>query len=171
MVSNDKTILGGPSTPTLLKTKNIGDILEHDEFNAIIYLLKSNTRFNEPITIHNGKIVGSYGDYIFDLDSATINDQGILITQQTLNNLGNVKLENPIFENSRYTLHLTVTHIDSLNGGLMEIADNIKTTDLAVELKNGENIVIPFDRLELDYIVKFNGFIEITHDIPEIVAH
>ena len=85
MADANKTTPGGEYTPSLLKIKKLGERLTHEEFNAIIYLLKKNTELKEVIDIQNNEITGKYGSYIFNLDSTTITDQGILITNETLN--------------------------------------------------------------------------------------
>lgn len=172
MVVSDDTPLGpiidDSNDPALIKPKKIGDNLEDEELNAIVYLLKNNVSFKEVIDIHNSNIIGDYGTYVFNLDSATITDKGVLITAETLNNIGTVKLINPLFENSKYTLFLTVVHINDVNLGLTEETDNIEVSEIEIELKNNIPIMIPFYRLKINYIVDFKGIIEITHDIPEI---
>lgn len=169
MDSNKNALIGGETTPALLKTKKIGENLEIKEFNAIMFLLKKNTSFKEVIDIHNPEIIGDYGTYVFNLDTATITDKGILITNQTLSNIGTVRLVDPVFAKSKYALYLTVTHINDVNLGMGEDSDNIEVSELIIELEADTNVRIPFNRLDINYIVGFKGLVVITHDIPEIL--
>ncbi|MBR0471075.1 MAG: hypothetical protein IJI98_00070, partial [Methanosphaera sp.] len=95
--------------------KEIGDSLTTEEFNAIVSLLKHNKTLIDELEISNGAITGEYGTYTFDLESTTVVDNGILITDETLTSLETVTLSNPVFNNATYTLHLTVISMEEPN--------------------------------------------------------
>ena len=80
--------------------KQINDALNMQEFNALVYRLKQNYPFQEEIQIKNSTVHGKYADYLFNLESTTIVDNGILITNETLTNIGTITLINPRFRNS-----------------------------------------------------------------------
>ena len=149
--------------------KEIGDSLTTEEFNAIVSLLKHNKTLIDELEISNGAITGEYGTYTFDLESTTVVDNGILITDETLTSLGTVTLSNPVFNNATYTLHLTVISMEEPN-----ILDDNKsettTTDLTITLQKDTAVQIPFETLTNYCIIIFNASIEIKQDQPAIVG-
>lgn len=146
----------------MIPFKQIGDRLSVSEYNAIVYLLRKNSPFTDKIKIKDGSIFGEYGEYIFDLDMVTIVDNGILITKETLSNIGTVKLNNPIFPNSTYTLNMKVYSMDNINV-LEEDDAEIIITPLSIILKEGEEVNIPFETLDLTNIIAFDATISIEH--------
>lgn len=150
--------------------KNIGDTLTDDEFNGIISLLRHNEELNESIIVQNGDVLGDYGKYTFNLQSTTIVDIGVLITDETLSNLGTVKLSSPIFSNATYTLFLTVYSFDDVNIVSDAIVSSINTTTIQVELINDVAVTIPFETLTKNCIVGFDASITIKQDKPVIVG-
>lgn len=153
----------------LMNYKDIGDSLTTDEFNAIVSLLKHNKTLSDELEIKNGAVTGEYGTYTFDLESTTIVDNGILITDETLTSLGTVKLTNPVFNNATYKLHLTVISMEEPN-----IIDDNKsettTTDLTITLQKDTAVQIPFETLTNYCIILFNATIEIKQDQPVITG-
>lgn len=153
----------------LMSYKNIGDSLTTDEFNAIVSLLKHNKTLVDELEIKNGAVNGEYGTYTFDLESTTVVDNGILITDETLTSLGAVKLTNPVFSNATYKLHLTVISMEEPN-----ILDDNKsettTTDLEITLEKNVAVPIPFETLTNYCIILFNASIEIKQDQPTIIG-
>lgn len=146
---------------------DVGDSLTANEFNTIINLFRKNTIHQDSFKLKQGKITGEYGEYVFNIDSTTIVDTGILITDETLTNLGTVKLQNPSFENSTYTLKLKISHMTDIN--VCEVnTSNIIVEELTIELKAGENVTIPFNTLDYNYVVGFDAVVEIKHDKPII---
>ena len=146
---------------------SIEDTLSVPQFNGIVSLLRKNEVHTGDISLRQEQTIGKYGKYTVNLNSTTITDEGVVITDETISNLGTVKLENPVFPNSTYTLQLTVTHITDVN--VCEISDeNIVEETLSVVLNHNERTVIPFDQLAYNYIVKFDAKIIITHDKPII---
>ena len=146
----------------MIPFKQIGDRLNVSEYNAIVYLLRKNSPFTDKIKIKDGSILGEYGEYIFDLDMVTIVDNGVLITKETVSNIGTVKLNNPIFPNSTYTLNMKVYSMDNINV-LEEDDAEIIITPLSIILKEGEEVNIPFETLDLTNIIAFDATISIEH--------
>ena len=147
--------------------KDIGDSLTTEEFNSLIQLLKYNVPFTEEIKINKSNIQGLYGEYIFNLNSSTLVDNGILITNETLESLGTVRLNNPVFKDSNYVLTLKVYHISDININ-NENSSNIEVTTLEINLMKDIDIEIPFRTIEKDYIIGFDGTISISHNSPVI---
>ena len=151
----------------MINYKTIGESLAEDEYNAIIYLLRNNKQFTDNINVQNNT-AGEYGSYIFNLESATIIDDGVLITNETLTNLGTVKLVDPVFINSNYTLYLKVYSYEDI--GIMDKTD-ITETELVINLVKNTPVTIPFNTLDLNTIVGFDARVEITHDKPVITYY
>ena len=147
---------------------NIGDVLSDEDFNAVVQLLRANNDFSENIQINNSTVKGEYGTYIFNLNSATIVDNGVLITNETLSSIGTVKLVNPTFKNSRYQLKLSVYSLSDVNVLNENYNDNISRTDLIIDLAENTEVNIPFNTLDLNCIVGFNAAVSITHDLAVI---
>ena len=148
--------------------KNIGDELSDDDLNAIVSLLRNNKTLSEDITVKNSEVTGEYGKYIFNLQSTTVVDNGILITDETLTNLGTVKLTNPTFHNATYTLFLTVFSMEDVNIMADENTSEINITTLEIELINDTAVNIPFETLNYSCIVSFNASLIIKQDKPVI---
>lgn len=147
--------------------KNVGDSLTTEEFNGLVQVLKHGVPFKEEIKIDKSNIQGLYGEYIFNLNSSTVVDDGILITNETLESLGTVLLDNPIFKDSQYVLKLNVYHISDININ-NENTSNIEVTPLEITLNKYVAVEIPFSTFEKDYIVGFDATVEITHNKPVI---
>ena len=145
----------------------IEDTLTTSEYNSIISLLRANTVHQGDISLKQKQTNGEYGKYTFNLNSTTLLDDGILITDETLTNIGTAKLEDAVFPNSTYTLKLTVYHITDVN--VCDISDdNIVKDTLLVELHNNEKVNIPFNTLDYNYIVSYDAEIIINHNKPVI---
>ena len=147
----------------------IGDELTTNQFNGIISLLRKFAKHSDDIKLGQGTVKGAYGDYTFDIESTTVTDKGILITDETISNLGTVKLENNVFHNSKYTLHLKVYHMSDINVLSNESDDNIVWEELTVDLVPDTDVTIPFTQLDYNYVVIFNATVTIDHDVPVIV--
>ena len=146
---------------------DISDILSINQFNAFVSLLRQNTQHKDTFQLKQGTINGSYGDYTFNLESTTIVDTGILITNETLLNIGTVKLQNPIFNSSNYVLKLKVYHIADVN--VCDIHDdNIVVEELEIELETDVDVIIPFNSLNYHYVIGFDAIVEINHTNPII---
>lgn len=142
--------------------KDIGDNLTVNEFNGIISLLRDNVNFNEDIQINTSTVDGTYGNYTFDFNEATVLDNGILITNETLTTVGTVKLVNPVFPNSNYYLDLKVYSSEDIGiSGLEE--SNVIITPLTIKLENGVEVNIPFETLEMNNLIGFDAKIRIDH--------
>ena len=148
--------------------KSIGDNLTTAEFNAIVQLLRNNHHLTENLHIKNGTLNGEYGDYTFDIDSTTIVDNGILVTNETLTNLGTVTLTEPSFNNATYTLYLTVYSYDDVNIMTDETTTDPTITTLEIELIKDTPVNIPFNTLTSSCIVSFEATIIIKQDKPVI---
>ena len=150
--------------------KSIGDNLTTAEFNAIVQLLRNNHILTDPLHIKNGTLNGEYGEYTFDIDSTTIVDNGILITNETLTNLGTVTLTSPSFNNATYTLYLTVYSYDDVNIMADETTTDPTITTLEIELIKDTPVNIPFNTLTSSCIVSFDAHINIKQDKPCIIG-
>lgn len=144
--------------------KQINDALNMQEFNALIYGLKQNYPFKEEIQITNSSVHGKYADYLFNLESTTIVDNGILITNETLTNIGTITLINPRFKNSTYTIKMKVYSISDVNVCTDASTDNITVTPLTITLQSGTPVNIPFETLNLDHVIGFDATVNIVHD-------
>ena len=152
----------------IINYKDIGDTLTTAELNAYASLLAHNKILIDSFRLKNGTIAGNYGEYTFDLSNASIVDNGILITDETLSNDITVKLSNPT-QYATYTLHFTVVRYGDVNI-LDETTDNIETFDLTLDLIDGETVNIPLDTLQEYDVILFNSNITIKHDKPEIIG-
>ena len=164
-ISDDKDIL---KIVNLTGYKQINSNLTMGEFNRLIYQLKHKHPFKEEIQINNSTVHGKYADYLFDLESTTIVDNGILITNETLTNIGTITLINPRFRNSTYTIKMKVYSISDVNVCTDASTDNITVTPLTITLQNGTPVNIPFEILDLDHVIGFDATINIAHDKPII---
>lgn len=144
--------------------KQINDALTVNEFNALVYRLKQNYPFKEEIQINNSTVHGKYADYLFNLESTTIVDNGILITNETLTNIGTITLINPRFRNSIYTIKMKVYSISDVNVCTDASTDNITVTPLTITLQYGTPVNIPFETLDLDHVIGFDATVNIVHD-------
>ena len=144
--------------------KQINDALNMQEFNALVYRLKQNYPFQEEIQIKNSTVHGKYADYLFNLESTTIVDNGILITNETLTNIGTITLINPRFRNSTYTIKMKVYSISDVNVCTDASTDNITVTPLTITLQYGTPVNIPFETLDLDHVIGFDATVNIVHD-------
>ena len=147
---------------------SIGDNLSNAQFNHIVSLLRNSILHEDTLRINN-VVEGLYGDYEFDVDDVSYLDTGIRITPETISAEPKVRLTNPVFRWSRYTLKLSVLHYTGVN-----ILDDISPSNfkvvetLTVELSKNEWVDIPVEDLEQDYIISFDCVVEISHDKPEI---
>ena len=151
----------------LFEYYTVNDKLSVAEFNSIVQQFRSTYPFSENITISNSRVTGTYASYIFNLESTTIVDTGVLITKETLDNIGTVRLINPVFEYSTYTLVLKVYTVEDINIALSS-KNNIEVTTLEVELIKYTDVQIPFETLALNNIVGFDATVNIVHDKPVI---
>lgn len=163
-ISNDAEVI---AYNEIFEGHAINDRLSVSEFNAIVQQFRSNYQFTEEININNSSVDGIYGNYLFNLESTTIVDTGVLITRETLENIGTVRLINPVFKYSTYTLILKVYSVEDINIGLNS-RNNIEVTTLEVELTEDTDVKIPFETLNLNNIVGFDATVNIVHNKPVI---
>jgi len=152
----------------LINYKNIGDEMSDSDLNAYACFLANNKVLTDSFEIKNGAITGSYGNYEFDLSNASIVDNGILITDETLSNNITVKLSNPT-QYATYTLHFSVVRYGDVSI-LDEPTDNIETLDLTVDLVADTIVNIPLESLQEYDVILFNSDVTIAHNKPEIVG-
>ena len=145
------------------------DNLSTTEYNTIVSLLRANTINTDNFNLKQGIVNGEYGDYTFNIESTTIVDNGILITNETLSNLGTVKLTGKKFKSSNYNLHLQVFSYDDPNIELGDILNEVEITELIVPLLENQEVIMPFDTLELANVVGFNATVYIDHDSPVVL--
>ena len=144
----------------MMPYKNIDDNLTTREFNGIVSLLRDNVRFNEDIQINTRNVNGAYGEYQFNFHEATMLDNGVLITNQTLTTIGTVKLVNPAFPHSNYYLDLKVYSSEDI--GVLDEED-VLVTPLTVKLVKDTEVNIPFETLEMNNIIGFDAVVRINH--------
>jgi len=162
------TFISNPSEPindysNYASYFDVGDSLTTSEFNNIVALLRHNTIHNDPIRI-NDLVTGVYGTYEFDITDTTVLDNGIVVSDETITAEPRVRLTNPTFNKSTYTLQLKVLHYTDVNI-LDDSTDDYTVIDtLEIELLPDEWIPIPVTDIEQGYIILFNSNVEITHD-------
>lgn len=145
----------------------LGDKLTTEQFNGYISLLRQNVKHSEEIII-NEIVTGQYGEYLFDIDGATVIDTGFIVSDETISAEPRVKLTSNVFGSSKYILELTVLHFTGAN--IMD-GDNtdFKVVDvLEIELIPNRWVDIPVADLQKDYIISLNGNVRIEHNIPVI---
>ena len=147
---------------------SIGDNLTVNQFNGIVELLRESTNHKDNFRLKQGLVAGDWGKYTFDIDSTTIIDTGILITDETLTNLGTVMLTEPLFHYSTYTLKLKVYHMTDINVCNDVNDNNIVVDELTIVLEENIPVQIPFNTLDYNYVIGFDAVVEIKHDIPVI---
>ena len=141
----------------------IGDQLSTEDFNAIISLFRHFITHHEDIRIKDS-VTGEYATYLFDLEDTTILDSGMIVNAETIAAEPKVKLTQPIFKDSTYTLLLKVIHYTGVNI-LDNSTSNFKVIDtLEVELIEDTWVDIPLDDIEEGYIISFDSEITIKHD-------
>jgi len=146
----------------------IGDQLTESQYNAYISLLKQNVRHTGDFRITQGQIQGSYGTYEFDIDGATLIDNGIIVTDETIASQPKVKLTDNVFRWSSYILKLDIIHYTGVNI-LDDTTSDFKVVEtIEIELTPNEWVIIPVTTLEKDYIISLDASVEIRHDKPEI---
>jgi len=145
----------------------IRDQLTESQFNAYVSLLKQNVRHTGSFRIAQGQIQGSYGTYEFDIDGATLIDNGIIVTDETIASQPKIKLTDNVFRWSSYILKLNVIHYTGANI-LDDTTSDFKVVDaLEIELTPNQWADIPVESLEQDYIISLDATVEIRHDKPE----
>ena len=142
------------------------DDITMPQFNNLIQVLRDNVPFYDDIKIKNGVINGLYGDYTFNITDATILDNGILISEETIANDLTVRLNNPQFEYSTYTLTLDVVSIEDINLLDDYNSDNITHTSLDVTLTPNEAVTISLSELEFNTVIDFDARVKIEHNKP-----
>lgn len=146
----------------------IGDQLTESQFNAYISLLKQNIRHTGSFRISQSEIQGSYGTYEFDISNATIIDNGIIVTDETITAQPKVKLSDNVFRWSSYILKLDIIHYTGANI-LDDTTSDFKVVEtIEIELVPNQWVDIPVETLETDYIISLDATVEIRHNKPEI---
>ena len=146
---------------------DIGDQLTTAKYNAIISMLRHSVTHNDEIRISE-QYTGEYGFYEFDIEDTTVLDTGILVTDETISAEPKVKLSNPSFHFSTYTLQLSILHYTGVNIFDGDNTDYKVIDTLEVELVNGEWVDIPVEDIEHGYIISFDAEVQIKHDKSEI---
>ena len=149
---------------------NIRDKLTSEEFNGIISILRHFTEHKETIIITD-TVNGEFGDYEFKLVGSTILDTGIVISEETLTSQPQIRLSNPAFKSSNYTLHLTILHYTGVNV-LDDVTGDYKVVEhLDIPLTVNEWVDIPLESLDADYIISLDATVEINHNKTEVVEN
>lgn len=146
---------------------NVGDKLTANDFNAIVSLYRKSVKHSEKIRISNEAYVGEYGVFEFNFNGATILDNGVVVSDETISAIPRVRLTDTFFKTSKYILQLDILHFTGINI-LDDIApENFKVVDvLEVELIPNTWVEIPLDNIEEGYIISFNANVLIDHNTP-----
>lgn len=145
---------------------NIGDTLTEEEYNYMVWYLRTFHPFNEKISLAEEHITGEFADYDFEWNSAIFLDEGVLITDDE-SILGTVTLTNPFFANSTYVLHLRIVDYDKTN---IQTGDDESITVSTLEISLIRDVPVDIDFSDADFnnIVSFDAEVEIVHDQPVI---
>ena len=146
---------------------DIGDQLTTAEYNAIISMLRHSVTHNDEIRISE-QYTGEYGFYEFDIEDTTVLDTGILVTDETISAEPKVKLSNPSFHFSTYTLQLSILHYTGVNIFDDDNTDYKVVDTLEIELEPDTWVPIPVETIEHGYIISFDAEVQIKHDKSEI---
>lgn len=142
--------------------KSIGDQLTTNEFNAIISLYRQFIKHYDDLKIDADEVQGKYGTYLFDFDDCDLLDNGIAITEDTITAQPKVKLTSNVFNDSTYTLELTVLDITGANILDDTIGDYTSRETLEVTLTPDTWINIPLT--DLEGVILYDCRVRITHD-------
>lgn len=154
----------------VIKTKQIGDKLNADDFNRMVYMFRQKGVLTGNINFENSNsITGQYATYTFEnVDEQLRNDTGIIINDKIKNNPLTVKLENPFFISARYVLVCTVISLTGAN--IYDDNTDYKVKDtFNVELVNGSSVAIDVTDYTNDSVLDFIVEVDISFDVPEIV--
>ena len=142
--------------------KTIGDQLSTNEFNAIISLYRQFITHYDDLKIDADEVQGKYGTYLFDLDDCDLLDNGIAITEDTITAQPKIKLTNNVFNDSTYTLELTILDITGANILDDTIGDYTSREIVEVTLTPGSWVSIPLT--DLEGVILYDCKVRITHD-------
>ena len=147
--------------------KNKCDSLSLNEFNYLIYYLRSTQTLIDSFTITDEQVNGEFADYIFDFESIVFTDEGVLITDVSDDIVGTVTLKNPVFSIANYTLKLTIKSYSEYN---LNINDNntLETQIVEVPLSKNNPEDISFDLAGKHNIISVNAEVIIDFKTPEI---
>ena len=148
---------------------SIGDSLTDSQFNSIVALLRHHSSISRPLRFSQSTITGEFGAYEFTI-STGFTDKGILINSNHLSTSTgfHIKLSNPVFSNSTYTLELQALRITDVNVSGESSSDNIEYIPVEVELVADEFVHIPVTDLEVGDILLYDSILVISHDQPVI---
>ena len=155
----------------ILDIKKIGESLNTDEFNALVYRLRKLGVINGHLNFEEiNNIAGEYGNYIFNnIKGQLKNDVGIIVNNEIKNNPITVKLENPFFLDAKYVLTFTVTSLTGANI-CEEESEDFKTIEtIDIELVEGSEVSIDLTNYTNDSVLLFDFTVAISFDTPEIV--
>lgn len=155
----------------LMNAKKINDTLSIDEFNAMVYMLRSINTLEGMINFEDSVVFnGVYATYELD-NSGDIarNDSGFIITPELKRTPLTIRLVNSFFLNARYVLSCTVRSLVGANI-LNEDNTNYKTVDtFTVELVEGREVGLDVTGYVDDSVLDFEMGINIDFNTPEIV--
>ena len=155
----------------LLNPKKINDTLSTDEFNAMVYMLRSKTTLDGTINFEDStEFKGVYATYeLENSEDIARNDIGFIITPELKRNPLTIKLVNPFFLNAKYILSCTVKSLVGANI-LNEDNANYKTVDtFTVELVEDMEVSLDVAGYVEDSVLCFDIEVNVSFDVPEIV--
>ena len=155
----------------ILDIKKIGENLDVNEFNALVYRLRKLGVINGHLDFEKiNDISGEYGDYIFNNVKGQLkNDVGIIINNEIKNNPITVKLQNPFFLDAKYILTFTVTSLTGANICDEQSRDFKTIESFDIELVEDNEVSIDLSNYINDSVLLFDFTVAISFDTPEIV--
>lgn len=153
---------------TLKNFKELGDNLTINEFNGVINLFRHFKKHYDYIKLNN-EIKGEFGDYLFDFNDLIILDNGIKGIDGDSERNPKVKLLNPLFKFSSYTLKLKVFYTEEVNIlDDLPITDYVRVVEFEIPLEVDNWVDINVFNYESGGIISLDAIIEIKHDKTEI---
>ena len=145
--------------------KTIGDALTDAEFNALIYLLLKHKQLSENIKITTSSFYSEYdGIYEFIFEDVAVVDNGLVISQNTLNSENNVIFEDGTLElGASRILHYDVLRVNGFSFD-DENEEDINILHYSLPLQINEPTLFDFSELEENDILLFDAKVDLKFD-------
>ena len=156
---------------TLINSKKKGNKLSMDEYNSLVYILRSHNTIEGRIYFEEVSLFeGVYANYeLHNIEDIARNDEGFIITSELKTNPLTIKLCNPFFWNAKYTLTCTVKSLTGANIFDTDSTD-FKTSDtFSINLVENNEIPLNVENYAKDSVILFDMKVTISFDVPEIV--
>lgn len=155
---------------SLIPSKRKGNSLSREEFNAMVYLMRSKSTLNGQIDFEDSSIFdGVYATYeLNDGDDIARNNTGFIITPEIKRNPLTIRLLDPFFLDAKYSLTCTVKSLTGANVCDNDNAD-FKTVDtFTVLLVKDMEVAVDVNNYNDDSVLLFTFDVMISFDVPEI---